>query len=114
MTGGFSNPGVIYSIELEFEKQADLKLEKINKKSGKYVVTIKNIGDKDAKTNKLGIFVGKKRIKTVSVPAIKAGKSKNIIVNLPSKYSKNKKTFKVDYNNKIDGIYENNNDKTIV
>ncbi|MCL2115236.1 MAG: hypothetical protein FWH29_03335 [Methanobrevibacter sp.] len=114
MTGGLSNPGVIHSIELEFEKQPDLKLEKISKKSGQYVVNIKNTGDANAKANKIGVYVNKKLIKTVTIPSIKAGKSKNVGVKVDSKYNKSKKTFKIDYNNKINEIYENNNAKVAV
>jgi len=111
MTGAFSNPGVIYALELEFEDQPDLTISKISKKGTKHVVTVKNIGDANAKANKMGIFVGKKRIKTVSVSALKPGQSKNVNVKLPSKYSKNTKTFKLDYNNKIDEVYKDNNSK---
>lgn len=114
MSGGISNLGCIYSVELTFKKEPDLKLVKVAKSSGNHVITIKNTGDADSKASKLGIYSNKKLIKTVTVPAIKSGKSKDVKVKLNSKYSKNKKTFKIDYNNKITEIYENNNVKTAV
>ncbi|MCL2116736.1 MAG: hypothetical protein FWH29_11010 [Methanobrevibacter sp.] len=54
----------------------------------------------------MGIYDNKKLIKTVTVPSIKADKSKNVGVRLDSKYNKSKKTFRIDYNNKINEIYE--------
>lgn len=99
------------NIQIFYKNQEDLKINKISKKGQYKVVTIKNIGDADAKASTMGIYIGKKKIKTVKVPAIKAGQSKNVKVKLASKYNKSKKTFKVDYNNKINEIYEDNNSK---
>jgi len=99
------------NIQIFYKDQADLKINKISKKGQYRFVTIKNIGDADSKANKIGVYVGKKLIKSVKAPALKAGQSKVVKIKIPSKYAKNKKNFKVDYDNKIDEIYEDNNAK---
>lgn len=90
-------------------KKADLKIAKITKKGNYRYVTVKNVGKKVAGKNKLAIYVGKKKIKTVNVASIRAGKSVKIKVAIPKKYKSKLKTFKVDVSNVVKESNEKNN-----
>lgn len=107
--GSIRNLGSKNKISGNGPAKPDLKVAKIKRK-GKYrYVYIKNIGKAKAKANKLGIYIGKKWIKTVKVKAIKAGKSIRIKVFIPKKYRAKVKTFKVDIKNKVKESREKNN-----
>lgn len=99
------------NIQIVYKNQADLKINKISKKGQYRIVTIKNVGDAQSSANKLGVYNGKKLITKLSVKPIKPGKTGVYKVKIPTKYAKSSKNFKVDYQNKVNEIYENNNVK---
>jgi len=90
-------------------KKADLKITQITKKGSSYYVVVKNIGKAAAGKNTLGVYVGKKLIKTVSVKSIGIGKNLKVKVVIPKKYLKLVKTFKVDIKNVVKESNKNNN-----
>ncbi|KZX16779.1 putative outer membrane protein pmp10 precursor [Methanobrevibacter cuticularis] len=90
-------------------KKPDLKISKI-KKSGNYrYVYIKNIGKAAAGKSYLGVYVGKKKVKTVKVGFIKAGKYLKVKVLIAKKYKNKQKVFKVDIKNVVKESNEKNN-----
>jgi hypothetical protein len=90
-------------------KKSDLKISKI-KKSGNYrYVYIKNVGKATAGKSYLGVYVGKKKIKTIKVTSIKAGKYLKIKVTIAKKYKNKQKVFKVDIKNTVKESNEKNN-----
>lgn len=99
------------NIQIVYKNQADLKINKISKKGQYRIVTIKNMGDAKSSANKLGVYNGKKLITKISLKAIEPGKTGVYKVKIPTKYAKSSKNFKVDYQNKVNEIYENNNIK---
>jgi len=106
---GAFNPGGTTTTKL-----ADLKITKITKKGSYRYVFVKNVGKKSAGKNILGVYIGKKLIKKVTVKAIGIGKTLKVTVAIPKKYMtkkyKNKvKTFKVDIKNVIKESNEKNN-----
>jgi len=95
-------------------KLADLKITKITKKGSYRYVFVKNIGKAAAGKNTLGVYIGKRLIKKVSVKSIGIGKTLKVTVAIPKKYMtkkyKNKvKTFKVDIKNVVKESNKKNN-----
>ena len=90
-------------------QKADLKITKITKKGNFHYITVKNLGKKTAGKNKLGIYVGKNKIKTLNVKSLDSGKSTTIKVLLPKKHRNVMKSFKADIFNVITEISKKNN-----
>jgi len=87
----------------------DLKVTKVTKKGNYHYITVTNIGKKSATKNHLGVYVGKKKIKTLNIKSLDSGKSTTIKVLLPKKHRGVIKTFKADINNIIKEINKKNN-----
>jgi hypothetical protein len=118
----FNKTDVLYplklnSINIDFKssiggsnsKLADLTVTKVTKKDSYHYVTIKNVGKKSAGKNHLGIYVGKKNIKTLNVKSLGAGKHTTVKVLIPKKNRNVMKTFQVDINNVVKESNERNN-----
>ena len=90
--------------------KADLKITKITKKGNYRHVTIKNIGKRSI-GNKfyLGVYIGKKRIKSTLIKSLGVGKSREVKVLIAKKYRNKLKTFKADGTNRVKESNEKNN-----
>jgi len=100
--------------ERKIVKQSDFKITKVVKRSpNTYRVTIKNDGDKNSGSSRLGTYVNGKLVKKTTVPVIKASKTKTVKVTLNSKYRTSTKKFTANYDNKIEEADNTNNSKTV-
>lgn len=95
-------------VEVNFVKQPDLRIAATKKIGNYYYITVKNYGDATARSSYLGTYVySHKTIKTY-IPSLKPGQYKTVKVYVKSYYYK---TFKADYTNLVNEIYEYNNVK---
>jgi len=90
-------------------KKPDLKITKITRKGNYRYVFVKNIGKKSAGKNTLGVYIGKRLIKEVTVKGIAIGKTHKVRVFIPKKFRTGVKTFKVDIKNVVKESNEKNN-----
>ena len=98
----------IKSITVNFVKQPDLRIVSIKKKGKYYYIIVKNYGDATARSSYLGTHVYGHEITKKYIPYLKPGQYKTVKLHINSYYSK---TFKADYTNLVNEIYEYNNVK---
>jgi PKD repeat protein len=117
----YRDPG-LHIITVKVVKKPDLIITKINyprnsKNVGGIGVTVKNKGDISSKACQMKVWYKDKKLKqfttTAKIPALKSGKSTQIVVKfqIPHKYKKNVKYVRVNSNNILDESIKSNNQK---